>query len=540
MNRKPILLVLTVVIVISAFIGTLASGKRPQLGLDLRGGISVLLFPVKGTDPSLLDTARQIIENRVNALGVAEPEVSRQGNEIEVDLAGVHNRQTALDTIGSTGEMQNREELGSLLVGQAIPDTTTTTTKPGTTTTTKPGATTTIKPGATTTAPPATTTTAAPATTTTAAATTTTKPKSAAAAGATTTTTPGNTTTTTNLVPTGKTCKSLVNEKTPPGPTATGWFWDQVGKTGAHKQCYLLGPNLLPGTAVSAASAIYDPSQGGWGVNVTYKGNQFVDKIAGPYVNKQVAIVLDNAVISDPVINPGITGSDVRISGNFGQSEAHSLALALRYGSLPVKFDQSQETVQDVSPTLGSNQLTAGIAAGIIGLILVAIYMFVFYRVLGMVVWFGLALTGMVLFTMVTWLGEWQGVTLTLAGVTGIIVSVGVTVDSYVVFYERLKDEVRTGKTVRSSIEVGWKKAWRTIVAADAVALIGAGVLYILTIGSVKGFAYFLALSTIVDLVLAWCYMHPLVALMARRPGLVKQPGLGVAAGLDVATRTVV
>ena len=126
-------------------------------------------------------------------------------------------------------------------------------------------------------------------------------------------------------------------------------------------------------------------------------------------MNKQVAIVLDNAVISDPVINSGITGSDVRISGNFSQGEAHSLALALRYGSLPVKFDQSQETVQDVSPTLGSNQLTAGIAAGIIGLILVAIYMFAFYRVLGVVVWFGLVLTGMVLFTMVTWLGRVAG-----------------------------------------------------------------------------------------------------------------------------------
>ena len=147
--------------------------------------------------------------------------------------------------------------------------------------------------------------------------------------------------------------------------------------------------------------------------------------------------------------------------------------------------------------------------------------MLFFYRVLGLVVWFGLGLTGMVLFTLVTWLGEWQGVTLTLSGVTGIIVSVGVTVDSYVVYFERLKDEVRTGKTVRSSIEVGWKRAWRTIVAADSVALIGAGVLYILTIGSVKGFAYFLALSTIVDLVLAWCYMHPLVSLMARRSSLV-------------------
>jgi preprotein translocase subunit SecD len=203
-----------------------------------------------------------------------------------------------------------------------------------------------------------------------------------------------------------------------------------------------------------------------------------------------------------------------------------------------VKFDQKQETVEDVSPTLGNDQLTAGIAAGIIGLIFVALYMLLFYRLLGIIVWVGLALTGMVMFTLVTWLGEWQGVTLTLSGVTGIIVSVGVTVDSYVVFYERLKDEVRTGKTVRSSIEIGWKRAWRTIVAADAVALIGAGVLYILTIGSVKGFAYFLALSTIVDLVLAWCYMHPLVSLLSRRASLVGKSGIGIASGLDVAGRT--
>ncbi len=205
-----------------------------------------------------------------------------------------------------------------------------------------------------------------------------------------------------------------------------------------------------------------------------------------------------------------------------------------------MKFDPKQETVQDVSPTLGNDQLTAGIAAGLIGLALVALYMVFFYRLLGIVVWVGLGLTGMVLFTLVTWLGQWQGVTLTLSGVTGIIVSVGVTVDSYVVYYERLKDEVRTGKTVRSSVDVGWKRAWRTIVAADAVALIGAGVLYFLTIGSVKGFAYFLALSTMVDLFLAWCYMHPLVSLLARRSSLVGKAGIGVAAGLDVAGRTTV
>ncbi len=550
MNRKPLMLVLTLVLVLTAFFATLASSKSPQLGLDLRGGISVRLFPVKGTDPSLLDTARQIIENRVNSLGVAEPEVSRQGDTIVVDLAGVHDRASALNAIGSTGELQNRVVIsppGALPADFRYPATTTTTTKPGATSTTNAGVTTssggastTSSAGASTTA--AATTTVAPTTTTVAPTTTSTGASSTTQAGATTssgatTTSAAGTTTTTDSI-TGKGCKDFVKTNPPPVASAEGWFWDQVPKNGKHSQCYLLGPNLLPGSAVTAASASYDSSGGGWGVDVTYRGSQFVDKVATPYVNKQVAIVLDNAVISAPNINPGITGSRVRISGKFSQGEAKNLALALRYGSLPVKFDPKQETVEDVSPTLGNEQLHAGIAAGLIGLALVALYMLLFYRMLGIVVWIGLALTGMVMYTLVTWLGQVQGVTLTLSGVTGIIVSVGVTVDSYVVYFERLKDEVRTGKTVRSSVDVGWTRAWRTIVAADSVSLIGAGVLYILTIGSVKGFAYFLAMSTIVDLVLAVTFMHPLVSLMARRANLVGMKKFGLAAGLDVAGRT--
>jgi preprotein translocase subunit SecD len=326
---------------------------------------------------------------------------------------------------------------------------------------------------------------------------------------------------------------------TAPAKSASGFFWDAPDpKTHKHLQCYELGPSVLSGTSVTSAGTTYDPTQGGWLVEVSYKGQSFVNAVAQPYVNKQVAIVLDNLVLSAPTINPGITGSNVQISGNFTQKSAGDLALALKYGSLPVRFDDTQKTVENVSPSLGQDQLRAGIIAGIIGLALVALYMLFFYRLLGIVVWVGLVLTGMVMFTLVTLLGQSQNLTLTLAGVTGIIVSVGVTVDSYVVYFERLKDEVRTGKTVRSSVDTGWKRAWRTIVAADAVSLIGAAVLYALTIGSVKGFAYFLGLSTIVDLVLAWCYMHPLVSIMARRPDLVTMRGMGVAAGLDVAGAT--
>jgi preprotein translocase subunit SecD len=538
MGRKPLLLALSMVLILGTFVATLVAGNSPQLGLDLRGGISVRLFPVKGTDAALLDTARTIISNRVNSLGVAEPEVNRQGNTIVVDLPGVKNRDEALKVVGSTGELQNREVLGDRPANVPIPATTTTkagattTTVKGATTTTIKGATTTTGAGATTTASSgATTTTAAttttlPATTTTASAPTSTVAGTATTiAGVTTTTAKGATTTTVAATTTtqkdftGDTCKDLV------AADAATWVWDQKSP---HETCYALGPNLLGGEAVKDAKASID--RGAWGVDVTYKSGQFAP-IATGKVNKRVAIVLDNAVISAPVINQGITGDQVRISGSFGQ-------LSLRYGSLPVKFDEKQQTVEDVSPSLGKDQLRAGIAAGAIGLILVALYMLLFYRLLGLVVWVGLAMTGMVMYTLVTWFGDIYGVTLTLSGVTGIIVSVGVTVDSYVVYFERLKDEVRSGKTVRSSVESGWRKAIRTIIAADSVSLIGAVVLYALTIGSVKGFAFFLGLSTVIDLILAWCFMHPLVLMMSRKQSLVGMKRFGIASGLDVAGRT--
>jgi preprotein translocase subunit SecD len=308
---------------------------------------------------------------------------------------------------------------------------------------------------------------------------------------------------------------------------------DKADKHGKHQLCYVLGPTLLTGKNIGSAKKFLDQNQG-WQVNVGFKNDDFVKKIAGPFVNKNVAIVLDGVVQSAPTINPGITGRNVTISGAFSEKEAGDLALALKYGSLPIQFDNNQRTIESVSPTLGKDQLRAGIIAGLIGLALVALYMIFFYRLLGLVVWFGLALTGMVFFALLTYLSSHNGLTMTLAGVTGIIVSVGITVDSYVVFFERLKDEVRTGKTIRSSLESGWKKAWRTIIAADAVSLIGAAALYLLTVGPVRNFALFLGISTLIDLALAAFYMHPAVLLLSRRPSLVRMPGFGIASGLDV------
>jgi len=279
----------------------------------------------------------------------------------------------------------------------------------------------------------------------------------------------------------------------------------------------------------------------GWTVkmDLTGSGSSKWDALAQQQFHKQVAIVLDGLVQSAPTIQPKDAaftsfGGTAVISGNFTQDEAENLAKLIKFGALPVVL--KQVNVENVSPTLGNDQLHAGILAGIIGLALVAIYMLVFYRLLGLVVIAGILLSGMALYTLIAWfLPEVLNITvvLSLAGVTGIIVSVGVTVDSYIVYYERMKDEVRAGATVRSCVDRSFTRSFRTILAADLVSLIGAAVLYILAIGSVRGFALFLAISTILDLFVAYFFMHPVVSLMARRPHLVKMKGIGIEAGLD-------
>jgi preprotein translocase subunit SecD len=249
----------------------------------------------------------------------------------------------------------------------------------------------------------------------------------------------------------------------------------------------------------------------------------------------EVAIVLDGLVYSNPAFQSSSFNGAVQITGNFTPGEASDLATVINYGALPVQLNAIN--IQQVSPTLGNDQLNAGIAAGIIGLVLVALYMLVYYRVLGLVVLVGLGVSGALLYAIVSGLPAIVPnlhLALTLSGVTGIIVSIGITVDSYVVYFERLKDEVRTGRTVRSSVDRGFARSFRTIVAADLVSLLGAGALFVLAIGSVKGFALFLGLSTILDLIVSYFFMHPLVSILARRPELVRLRGVGIAAGLDV------
>jgi preprotein translocase subunit SecD len=509
---------MAIAIVVIPLIAVFATNTTPQLGLDLQGGISVVLAPKAGVKvkSDTLSQAVKIIRNRVDSLGVAEPEISRQGNNIIIDLPGVKDRDKALQIVGQTAELRFRPVLQSL-PPENTPVTTPTTTAPGATTTTAAGATTTTAKGATST----TVQKGEVAQATTSSAPTT----------ATTSTTAPATTPTTAPALSGVVKTTPEDQDKPESPVVLPI---RKGSDVQGASRLALGPALMTGKDVKSASAAFESGQG-WVVHLSFTGEGFTtfNQLAAQYVGKQIAIVLDGVVQSYPVIKDAkFDRNDVVISGNFKEKEAKDLALVLRYGALPVPLER--QTVQDVSPSLGKDQLQAGIVAGLIGLGLVALYMLVYYRMLGMVIWAGLLLAGGALYTLTSWLGSSIGLTLTLSGVTGIIVSVGITVDSYVVYFERLKDEVRSGKTIRSSLDRGFTRSFRTILAADLVSLIGAALLYFLAVGSVRGFAFFLGLSTLLDLFVAYFFMHPLVSIIGRKQSFTRAGWLGIASGLDV------
>jgi preprotein translocase subunit SecD len=561
MRRKTFLpLILILVAAYGGLLATLLSGNSPELGLDLQGGVSVVLAPTGDASGDQLDQALEIIRDRVDALGVAEPDITRQGDAIVVQLPGVKNRDRALALVGQTaelrfrpvlaqaefpaGEVADAQEEADAQVGAAttttVPgDTTTTTTAPGapadtTTTAADPsasegawgagGATSGLVEGESAAGPaqeqPATTTTTAPPTTTT--------------------TAPGDPTATT--VP-PETAEQQVPALTPRDQDVADAPVILAGEDGTT--VYQLGPALATGRIVQTASADIQNAQ--WLVRLEMRGGEdgidkfneiaatcFVDQ-PDPQVcpSGQLAIVLDSVVQSAPrITEPSYERDQIQISGSFTDSEAKDLALVLRYGSLPVELER--QSVQTVSASLGDDSLRAGIIAGIVGLTLVALYMLVYYRALGLVVIVGLTVWGALLYTIISWLGETRGLALTLSGVTGIIVSIGVTVDSYVVYFERLKDEVKAGRTLRTSTDRAFKRAFRTVLAANFTAFLGALVLWWLTVGSVRGFAFFLGLSTALDVVVAWAFTHPVVVLLSRNRVFTEMPFLGVARGLAV------
>ena len=300
-------------------------------------------------------------------------------------------------------------------------------------------------------------------------------------------------------------------------------------KSGEESFRYALGPTMVTGDALVAdkTNASLNQNSGGWFVSLTFKdGDENVGawrRAAVACVSKdpnvcptgRLAAVLDGVVISAPTVEDTFASTnEAIISGRFSQQDAQDLAQKLRYGALPVEFERQQS--QDVSATIGRDALRAGVAAGLIGLAVVALYILLYYRILGMVAIASLALSFGLLWVIISVLGETRGLALSLSGVVGIVVAIGVSMDSNIVYFEHIKDDMVGGRSLRSSSQRAFKGAMSTIIKADLVSLIGAGVLYWLTVGPVKGFALYLGLSTMLDLVASYFFMRPAVAWLSR------------------------
>ncbi len=308
----------------------------------------------------------------------------------------------------------------------------------------------------------------------------------------------------------------------------------------AHNGCYprcLLGPAGMTGTAVKSASAQLNNGQWAVNLNLTSAGASQWDTLAKQQFHAIIGIDLDGQVISAPITQPtqqAFTSfnGQVQISGGFTEDQAKTLATDFTYGALPVKLDRL--TVQTVSPSLGKSSLQAGLISGLAGLALVMLYIVFYYRLLGLVVLAGLAVTAALLWATISFMGESLNTTIDLAGIIGLIVSIGITVDSYIVYFERLKDETRSGRTIRTSVDRGFASAFRTVLAADAVSLLAAVILYLISVGDVKGFALFLGISTVFDIFITYFFTRPFVILLGQGRRGSEVRGMSMASGLGV------
>ncbi len=442
-----------------------------KLGLDLQGGTSVTLQPriEQGESGKVtaeaIDQAVEIIRQRVNSLGVAESEVSAQGTgvnrQIVISVPGETGRRI-VDLVGQTAELRFRPVLAE---GAA-----------NSTTLSNDTATATLPPGVT--------------------------PELNAQYAALDCTLPQN-----------RQGGSSSNEAV----AVVSCDRDGIAK-------YILAPAEVLGRQVTKASALLDPQgASGWYVTLDFDGEgttkfgAMTTRLTSlPQPQNQAAIVLDGLVYSAPRINEPINTGTAQITGNFTQPEAQDLSNVLKYGALPLAFDRGE--VQQVSPSLGADQLRGGLIAGILGLLLVIIYSMLYYRGLGLVSVGSLLVASVMAFLSILLLGETIGFTLTLAGIAGVIVAIGITADSFIVYFERIRDEVREGKSLKSAVETGWVRARRTVIVADAVSMIAALMLYFFAVGGVRGFAFTLGLTTVIDLIVVFFFTKPLVTVLARFP----------------------
>jgi preprotein translocase subunit SecD len=536
----------------------------PKLGIDLKGGTRVTLTArtLDGQPPSResLDQARQIIEQRVNGIGVGGTEVILDGINLIITVPGENGDQAR--TLGQTAKLYFRSVISEVAAGTPAPAPGVTPPGNGTPGTPAPGT-----PSGSPQPPPSG---GAPAPV---------QPQLLEPP-------PSDEPTPPPPAPPSSTAAPPIPTPAPvgsvPADSADPQVAEQIRQARAQRQSqdpavqqqalaalncaaadplrgnddpnlplvtcdqhdtgkYLLAPAFLSGEQISNASAGFNPDGTGYEVLLRFKrqGEDIWAQYTSNNVGKQSAFVLDSEVVSAPQIRGAILpGQQTTISGSFSQAEAQNLANVLKYGSLPLSFQPSES--ETVSATLGLASLRAGLLAGGIGLVVVFVYCLFYYRALGVLTILSLALSGLLIYAVLVLLGRWIGFTLDLAGVAGLIVAIGITADSFVIFFERLKDEVRDGRTFRSAVPRAWLRARRTILLADAVSFLAAAVLYILAVGQVRGFAFTLGMSTVLDLVVVFLATHPLVVLAAQSP-LLSQPrlsGLGAAQRAGVANRS--
>jgi preprotein translocase subunit SecD len=538
-----------VAILYSLVFFTGSGSPTPKLGIDLQGGTRVTLTArtVDGKEPprESLDQARRIIEERVNGIGVTGAEVVLDGSNLIITVPGENGDQAR--TLGQTAKLYFRPVITQQAAGPPAAT-------PGT-----PG------PGGGQPAPPA----APGQPPVPEGAPTPVAPQQAQPPSGEPTPTPAPGTSPPRVgdVPEDsadpkvaeqiRQARAVLQSEDPsvqqqalarlncavPNPLRGNDdpSLPLVTCDQDNKAKYMLGPAFMSGERVTNASA--GPSQQGAGfeVNLDFdrQGENTWARYTAQNVGKQAAIVLDSQVVSAPQIQGAVPpGQQTSITGQFTQREAQDLANVLKYGALPLSFQASES--ETVSATLGLASLRAGLLAGAIGLAVVFVYCLFYYRLLGILTILSLVLSGVIVYAVLVLLGRWIGFTLDLAGVAGFIVAIGITADSFVIFFERLKDEVRDGRTFRSAVPRAWVRARRTILSADAVSFLAAAVLYLLAVGQVKGFAFTLGMSTVLDLVVVFLVTHPLVAMASQSP-LLSRPtlsGLGAAQRVGAASRS--
>ncbi len=506
-QRRNLWISVIVVVAISlgSFAAVFAAKWSPRLGLDLAGGVAVV-YTAQGEHVSQadLDETVNILNLRVNGLGVSGAQVQTTGkNQISVSIPGVTDAQQVLNQIGQTARMYFRP-VQCFGYPQEVPKASKTK----------------VLPRGVETIPACSSSSELTAAnlnvnTTTGQASNNVPPDSQYAAYPSTSVNKPNYATSSVLLP---------------------------GLSGACGQSGLrcvLGPAQMTGRSIGSAQATQNQT-GAWVVDYTLAGSAgsaLWDKVAQANFHQLLGIELDGEVYSAPIIQPSqstFSSFDGRgeISGNLTQADAQNLAQAMNFGALPVTLKAA--TSETVSATLGHSALVAGLGAGIAGLALVLLYVLFYYRGLGLVVISGLVITALLLWAIISALGHTSvAPSFDLAGITGLIVSIGITVDSYIVYFERLKDETRSGRSVRTSVDRGFKSAWRTVWAADFVSLLAAIVLYLVAVGNVKGFAFFLGLSTIMDMAITWFYTRPLVILMGQSARLQGSGAFSIATGLQ-------